>query len=177
MKTFSQITIFLAASIFLSLVANWLSPSGIPLFGQWDISKGVARADKNNPYDNSIPEIDSVSAAKKIYDIGKALFVDARSLNSYTEGHVKGAISFPVGEFDIQIDAFMNRFPVDQPIVTYCSGRTCEDSHQLAQMLVDFGYEQVSIMIDGFPDWKAGGHPVEYNVAKFTKQPVAKNCL
>ena len=75
-----------------------MSPSGIPLFGQWDISKGVARADKNNPYDNSIIEIDSVSAAKKIYDIGKALFVDARSADSYAEGHVKGAISFPVGE-------------------------------------------------------------------------------
>lgn len=161
MKTFSQITIFLAATISLSLIANWLSPSGIPLIGQWDISKGVARADKNNPYEKSILEIDNVSAAKKIYDIGETLFVDARSATSYAEGHIKGAVSFPVGEFDMQIDAFLNRFPADQPIITYCSGRTCEDSHQLAQMLVDFDYEQVLVMIDGFPGWEAGGYPVE----------------
>lgn len=161
LRTFSEIAIILAASIGLSLLTNWISPSGIPLFGQWDTSKGVVRAYKDNQYDKIVFEVDSVSAAKQIYDIGKALFVDARSATSFAEGHVKGALSFPVGEFDIQIDAFMNRFPVDQPIVTYCSGRTCEDSHQLAQMLVDFGYEQVSVMIDGFPGWKTGGYPVE----------------
>jgi rhodanese-related sulfurtransferase len=161
LKTISEITILLVASIGLSLITNLVSPFGIPLIGQWETSKGIVRADKDNPYDESVFEIDSVSAAKKIYDLGKALFVDARSVASYTEGHVKGAISFPIGEFDIQIDDFLNRFTVDQPMVTYCSGRTCEDSHRLAQMLVEFGYKNVSVMLDGFPGWKAKGYPIE----------------
>jgi len=98
---------------------------------------------------------------KKIYDQGSTVFIDARSEESYRDGHIKGAIAFPVGKFNNRIDNFLSHYPIDQPIVTYCSGRSCEDSHRLAQMLMDSGYEQVSVMIDGYPGWEARGFPVE----------------
>lgn len=161
MKTIAEITIFLAACIVLSLLANGVSPSGIPLLGQWDTSKGVVRAGAPPPSDTSAFEIGIVSDARKTYDRGETIFVDARSDTAYAEGHVKGAISLPVGEFEQRIDDFWDRYPVDQPIITYCSGRSCDDSHRLAQLLLEFGYARVSIMIDGFPGWKAGGHPIE----------------
>lgn len=161
LKTFSEITIILAASIGLSLLTNWVSPFGIPLIGQWDTSKGTIRAKEDTPHGKSVFEIDNVDAAKKIYDKGETLFVDARADAFYIKGHVKEAISLPVGDFDNRIDKFLNQHSLDQPIITYCSGRTCDDSHRLAQMLMEFGYENVSVMIDGFPGWEAGGYPVE----------------
>ena len=93
-----------------------------------------------------------------IHDDGKAQFVDARANDAFIEGHIKEAISLPVGKFDIMIEHFLNRYLPEQPIVTYCSGRTCEDSHRLAQLLIEFGYEKVSIMIDGFPGWREYGY-------------------
>ena len=57
--------------------------------------------------------------------------------------------------------SFLKRYPLDQPIVTYCSGRTCEDSHILARLLSEAGYTSVRIFIDGLAGWQAEGSPVE----------------
>jgi rhodanese-related sulfurtransferase len=66
-----------------------------------------------------------------------------------------------VGQFDELINAFIDQHSFDQPIVTYCSGRTCEDSHNLAQLLLDFGFNDVKVFIDGFPGWEAEDYPIE----------------
>ena len=87
--------------------------------------------------------------------------MDARSKNHYENGHIPGAVSLPVVQFEERIEFFLNRYPPEQPIVTYCSGRTCEDSHDLAQFLSDLGFTNVRIFIDGFPGWEADGYPVE----------------
>jgi rhodanese-related sulfurtransferase len=67
----------------------------------------------------------------------------------------------PIGEFDERIGKFFELFPLDKPIITYCSGRTCEDSHLLAQLLISRGYVNTSVMVDGFPAWEAEGYPIE----------------
>ncbi len=106
-------------------------------------------------------EIGDVTLARKLYDSGKFVFVDARSRDDYEEGHIKGAVSLPVGEFDEKIDVFLEEYSSEKAIVTYCSGRTCEDSHRLAQLLLAFGYTEINVFIDGFPGWKAEGYPIE----------------
>jgi rhodanese-related sulfurtransferase len=151
--------LFLAA--IAALVTNHFSPVGIELIGQWDQGKSVINADTKDGSPDHHPDIDDVDMAKLIYDGGKAVFIDARSTDSYGKGHIKGAVSLPVDEFDSMIEFLLNRYPTDKHIITYCSGRSCEDSHRLAQMLFDFGYESVSIMIDGFPVWEESGFPVE----------------
>jgi rhodanese-related sulfurtransferase len=80
---------------------------------------------------------------------------------NYEDGHISGAESLPVGQFDEQIESFLNRHSPDTRIVTYCSGRTCEDSHNLARFLSDVGFTHVSVFIDGFPGWEAQGFPIE----------------
>ncbi len=148
-------------SVALALVVNYLSPGGIALVGQWDTAVGVITADPTGAAGARPEEIDSVARAKEIYDNGGVLFVDARSQQNYESGHIPGAVSLPVGQFDARIDDFLDRYEPDQPMVTYCSGRTCEDSHDLARLLSDFGYDDVRIFIDGFPGWQAEGHPIE----------------
>ena len=156
-----QALLLLVLAISIALVVNQFSPVGIALIGQWDQDKEVISAHAKDEIHDSRLVIDNIKIAKLSYDGGKTLFVDARSNDDYNEGHIKGAITLPVGEFDERVGNLLDNYSPDQSIITYCSGRTCEDSHRLAQMLIDLGYESVSIMIDGFPGWKENGYPVE----------------
>ncbi len=160
-KSIKEIMILVGVAVALALVVNHLSPKGIALVGQWDTTKGIITANAAGEDDYLIAEIDRVPDAAKIFYNDDTLFVDARSKEDYESGHIPGAISLPVGQFDEQIESFLNRYPPDQPIVTYCSGRTCEDSHHLARMLSDVGFSEVRIFIDGFPGWQAEGYPIE----------------
>lgn len=100
--------------------------------------------------------------AKALFDRG-ALFVDARRSSAYREGHVRGARSISVWESDAddRIKALVDegRDP-KAPIVAYCSGGDCEDSHQLAQKLWGVTFDNVYVYRDGFPDWQKRGWPV-----------------
>lgn len=155
------VPLLLVVAVLLAFLTNTFSPASIPLFGQWDESKGVIRAKPNDDIYSLGFEIGNVETAKEIYDEGDTLFIDARDINAFEEGHIKGAVLLPIGEFDARIENFLDRYEPDQNIITYCSGRSCEDSHHLAQLLTEFGYENVSVMIDGFPIWEKKGFPVE----------------
>lgn len=160
-KTIKEIIILVVVSVALALAANTFSPKGIALVGQWDIAKGVISASPAGDAADRPEEIDSVVRAKDLFDKEDVLFVDARSQNHYENGHIPGAVPLPVGQFEERIESFLNRYPSEQPIVIYCSGRTCEDSHDLAQFLSDVGFTNVRIFIDGFPGWEAQGYPIE----------------
>ena len=160
-KTIKEIVILVGVSVTLALTVNSLSPRGISLIGQWDTAKGVISANQTGAAAGGLKEIDSVALAKEIFDKGDVLFVDARSSDNYEDGHISGAISLPVGQFDELIGSFLEQHAPDRPIVTYCSGRTCEDSHHLAQLLSELGFDNVRIFIDGFPGWEAEGYPIE----------------
>jgi rhodanese-related sulfurtransferase len=160
-RLWKEIALLLGVAIVVAISVNYFSPAGIALVGQWDTSQGVITARAKNDVVAGKPEIEDVAMAKQIFDRGNALFVDARSGDNYDDGHILGAVSMPVGEFDNLIDSFMDQHSLDQTIVTYCAGRNCEDSHILAQLLMDFGFTNVKVFIDGFPGWKAEGHPIE----------------
>ncbi len=161
MRIIKEISIIVGASIIAAFAVNYFSPVGIALVGQWDTAVGVITAKEKNDIVLNDLEINDVTLAKKLYDSKKFVFVDARSRDDYDEGHIKGAVSLPVGQFDETVEAFLEQYPPESAIVTYCSGRTCEDSHKLAQLLLAFGYTEINVFIDGFPGWEAQGHPIE----------------
>jgi rhodanese-related sulfurtransferase len=90
-----------------------------------------------------------------------ALFLDARRSREYADGHVAGARSFPVWESDVvkeRVEALVAEGRDGAlPVVLYCSGGDCEDSHMLAQMLFGAGFENLLVYRDGFPDWVRRG--------------------
>ena len=91
-----------------------------------------------------------------------ALFLDARRSKDYAQGHVAGARSFPVWESEVlkgRVEALVAEGRDGSlPVVLYCSGGDCEDSHMLAQALFGAGFENLLVYRDGFPDWvKRGG--------------------
>ncbi|HKJ30528.1 MAG TPA: rhodanese-like domain-containing protein [Balneolales bacterium] len=161
METIKEISILVSAAIIAALAINYFSPAGIALVGQWDTSQGVITANEKNDIVLNDIEIGDVILAKKLYDSQKFIFVDARSRDDYDEAHIKGAVSLPVGQFDEKIEAFLEQYPPEKAIITYCSGRTCEDSHRLAQLLLALGYTEINVFIDGYPGWKAEGYPIE----------------
>jgi rhodanese-related sulfurtransferase len=161
MKTIKEISILVSTSVILAFTVNYFSPGGIALVGQWDTAQGVITANEKNDLVPNDLEIGDVFLAKKLYDSQKFVFVDARSRSDYDEGHIKGAVSLPVGQFDEKIEAFLEQYPPEKSIVTYCSGRTCEDSHKLAQFLSAFGYAEINVFIDGFAGWEAEGYPID----------------
>lgn len=101
-----------------------------------------------------------------------ALFLDARRTSVYEQGHIAGARPFSVWEADVD-DKVAKLFEErsdpreqNQPIVIYCSGGACEDSHMLAQKLWGVQFNNVYVYKDGFPDWqnrngavRTGGQP------------------
>jgi hypothetical protein len=66
--------------------------------------------------DTEVPRI-NIADARKAFDAGTALFVDARSLDVYREEHIKGAIDVPFGGPDKQVEAI----PKGKTIIVYCS--------------------------------------------------------
>jgi rhodanese-related sulfurtransferase len=102
---------------------------------------------------------------KSLYDAG-VLFLDARRTSVYEQGHIAGARPFSVWESDVD-DKVAKLFnersdPAEQakPIVVYCSGGDCEDSHMLAQKLWGAQFNNVYVYKDGFPDWQKHGAPI-----------------
>jgi rhodanese-related sulfurtransferase len=88
---------------------------------------------------------------------GTAPFLDARRTNVYQQGHIAGARPFSVWESDVddKVKAFFAEgHDQSQPVVVYCSGGDCEDSHTLAQKLYFVGFDNVLVYKDGFPDWQ-----------------------
>jgi rhodanese-related sulfurtransferase len=99
-----------------------------------------------------------------LYESG-ALFLDARRSSVFEDGHIAGARSFSVWESDIddKVNALFEERPnpedQNKPIVIYCSGGACEDSHMLAQKLFGLLFNNVYVYKDGFPDWQKRGLP------------------
>ena len=100
----------------------------------------------------------------------KVLFLDARRTSVYEQGHISGARPYSVWESDID-DKVRKLFdergdPQSQslPIVIYCSGGDCEDSHMLAQKLYGALFNNVYVYKDGFPDWQKRGGAVHTGV-------------
>jgi rhodanese-related sulfurtransferase len=124
-----------------------------------------------DPASNPIPErdpglpyaaIDS-PLAYRLYQEG-AVFVDARRTHQYEAGHIAGAFLLPVWESGVEEKAMELGFEVDgdleRPVVVYCTGGDCEDSHVLAEILWEKGYRSLLLYRDGLPDWQRRGWPV-----------------
>jgi len=94
---------------------------------------------------------------------GNVLFLDARRSSVYRDGHIPGARSMSVWEADIDDKVrqlFSEGRDQSAPVVVYCSGGDCEDSHMLGQKLYFVGFDNVLVYKDGFPDWQKRGLPV-----------------
>lgn len=92
-----------------------------------------------------------------------ALFLDARRTSAYNDGHIAGARSIAVWEADVDEkvkNMSAEGLDPNMPVVLYCSGGACEDSHMLAQKLWGMFFNNLRVYYEGYPGWTDAGHPV-----------------
>jgi rhodanese-related sulfurtransferase len=149
--TLRQIGLIFLVALVLAGVVYLLRPDKMPLFA----SGPAVVQDAHKPGEISFPE--AVSHFKD----ATALFADARPEDAFQAGHIKGAHSMPAQESDRWLNAFYSTTPPDTAIITYCDGEHCTLSRQLAELLIQMGYQRTYYLVDGWGRWKAAGLPVE----------------
>lgn len=87
--------------------------------------------------------------------LGDITLIDVRPEAEYRAGHIAGALSIPIE----QLRRRLRSIPKDRPVVAYCRGPYCLLAVEAATQLRRKGYA-VHRFTDGFPGWKADGHPV-----------------
>ena len=100
--------------------------------------------------------------AKMLFDSGKALFIDARSLREYNKAHIKGSIPMQANLVDANIPKY-KKLMEDKVLVTYCHGIGCRLSDKVAYRLFDRGYKKVCIFFGGWNEWNEKKYPVTTN--------------
>jgi rhodanese-related sulfurtransferase len=150
-----------AAGTFIALIANAVSPQGIPLVG--DFSKGAALANMSEAELAQLPsEIDTEGVAATIAaaDSLGAIVIDARLPDDYEAGHIPGALNLPADTFDEAYPALADTLKSARQIIVYCDGGDCELSHNLANLLKEHGHEGIRLFAAGLDGWLGEGRPV-----------------
>ena len=147
------------AAAFVESSPSKISPGGVSPASPATASAAADLLSRFPPHpDKPLVEISGEDAGR-LWAAGVP-FLDARRTSAYEEGHVAGARSFSAWESDIdqKIVALLAERDGQQPLVIYCSGGDCEDSHLLAQKLWGAGFNDTLVYRDGYPDWvKRGG--------------------
>ena len=137
--------------LFLSLISavsfNALAGNGIPLFYH-----SVAISPEQQLSDEQTEEI----LKQK-----RALFIDARTPEEYTAGHIPGAVNIPGYATP---DKIMHDLPLNRKqtmIVVYCSGPECPYADRLAGFLRFQGFTAVYVFPGGIDAWLKAGNVLE----------------
>ncbi len=94
-------------------------------------------------------------AAIMLVKSGKAVFVDIRSFETYSKGHIKGAISVPRS----QLMSRLREIPPGKFVITYCA---CVREHTAALAVTELevhGFKNAAALSGGWNEWTAAGLP------------------
>ncbi len=97
------------------------------------------------------------------YAQGRIVFIDARDITHFQEGHIPGAYRFDHYRMEETVGEVLPVCLVADQVVVYCNGGTCEDSEFAAHDLVELGVNpgQVFVYAGGITEWKSKGMPIE----------------
>jgi rhodanese-related sulfurtransferase len=87
---------------------------------------------------------------------GTVIVLDVRPAEEYRAGHVPGAKCVPLDRLEQRLAEFSE----ESEIVAYCRGPYCVMSYDAVAALRARG-RRARRLVDGFPEWRAEGLPVE----------------
>jgi len=149
-----RIALLLTISFVLSLIANAVHPMGLPLV----VRKGLPGIP--NWITNRFQGVD-VTTGYRLAKLPGAILVDTRDEEDFLEERARQAISLPYHGFEQHYAVFAERVPKHAHVLLYCYGTSCGLAARVAKRLVVRGYQQVTVLRNGFQAWKAKGLPVE----------------
>lgn len=99
----------------------------------------------------------SKEEAEKLYREGKAVFIDVRSENSYSIGHIKGALSIPGSQLAMRI----TEIPPKKKIITYCACHAEETAGLAVAILKAHNIKDAAALKGGWIEWRDSHLPIE----------------
>ena len=87
---------------------------------------------------------------------GRVTVLDVRPAEEFEAGHIPGAVSIPIDELEERL----GELPKGREVVAYCRGPYCVWSHRAVAALRASG-RRARRLVDGYPEWRADGLPVE----------------
>lgn len=84
------------------------------------------------------------------------VILDTRPASEDAAGHIAGALSVPVDG----LHHALKRLPKQKDYVAYCRGPYCVYADRAVEILRKNG-RRAQRLVDGFPEWRAAGFPVE----------------
>lgn len=84
------------------------------------------------------------------------VFVDSRSIESWEQGHARGAVHIPKPD----MPSVVPTYPAGTRFVVYCWGPACNGATRAGLIISELGYP-VKEMIGGFEYWAREGLPVD----------------
>ena len=154
-KTFLQAAVLALIAVAAALAFNNFRAQSLPLIADWSPEARLKTATGDSL-------VLSAEQAWEFHLAREALFVDARSPQLYTEGHIAGALNVPWQDVDQYLDSFFKKVTDRKAIIiAYCDGESCSLSHELVKMLRDQGYTDLKVLSNGWTLWQQNQLPVE----------------
>lgn len=144
-KIIIEITAVLIIAIGASLIFNVLSGNRINI-----LKKFKKIEDVDQTY--NIEKID-IEIFRYYLEKEGTIVLDARPESDFTAGHIPGATSFSVNNFETLFRERGQLLKLGKTILIYCSGPTCTDSHQLAVKLYGKGIREIFVFSGGMEEW------------------------
>lgn len=85
------------------------------------------------------------------------IVLDARPASEYEAGHIAGAISVPVDDLQRRL----RQLPRNKEYVAYCRGPYCVYADRAVELL-RASKRRARRLLEGFPEWRAAGFPIEH---------------
>jgi rhodanese-related sulfurtransferase len=100
------------------------------------------------------PEVETIGRDELIERLGRGdvVLVDVRAREEFEAGHIEGAQSIPIDEFERRL----SELPADREVVAYCRGPYCAYAHDAVRQLRSAGREAKRLDI-GWPEWRLAG--------------------
>lgn len=89
------------------------------------------------------------------------VILDTRPAHEYAAGHIAGAISVPVDELQRRL----RQLPKNKEYVAYCRGPYCVYADRAVELLRASG-RRAQRLLEGFPEWRLAGFPIESGPAE-----------
>lgn len=149
-----QAPLILIIACLIALAVNHWRGTPLPLFGDWSVTARLT----DTAGDSLVISLDQ---AKQLYDRKSAIFVDARPISQYNDGHISGALSLPWQDATNTFTDLAAELEEKDTVVTYCDGEDCSLSHDLAMFLKDMGFADVRVLVNGWTVWQDAGLPAQ----------------
>ena len=137
-RVFRQIILLLLLAVVPAVVAGWWHPQRPPL-------------------DSAVVRTEEISVATAQNWGARTLWVDARSAEEFSQGHIPGALLLNEDQWQQLLDGFLEQWDFDRMVVVYCNSDRCDASKAVAARLKqEFEeLENIYVLKGGWQVWSA----------------------